>query len=305
VDDLSPAEHLYYIYQLSLSPSQSAQFLATLSSNSLASDDYLRTLTPTGAADRRASVAGRAGSELRTALFQLRVALVEAFLDHDNGDGGHSGGARAAVTTGSPDVHSEPAVHTDSVHSGSGGTSGPAAPPWPEISDIECKLRLARGDRDRSSKPLPEYNGPNSSHEAANRAELAKRRQSGACYACLNSRVQYDLFHLECPQHGRGATHKQRTDKALCVPGAISSKYTSDGPRPGPAPRQPPYASSVGGPGSARRQGCTHAPATAGPGRRKGRSPPGPDPVPLERLRQLQTSGGRQSTNLTRPMRQA
>ena len=116
-------------------------------------------------------------------------------------------------------------MHADSVHSGSGGTSGPAASPWPEISDIECKLRLARGDRDRSSKPLPEYNGPNSSHEAANRAELAKRRQSGACYACLNSRVQYDLFHLECPQHGRGATHKQRTDKALCVPGAIPSKY--------------------------------------------------------------------------------
>jgi hypothetical protein len=61
VDDLSPAEHLYYIYQLSLSPSQSAQFLATLSSNSLASNDYLRTLTAAGAADRRASVAGRAG----------------------------------------------------------------------------------------------------------------------------------------------------------------------------------------------------------------------------------------------------
>ena len=225
VDDLSPAEHLYYIYQLSLSPSQSAQFLATLSSNALASDDYLRTLTPSGAADRRASVAGRTGSEPRTALFQLRVALVEAFLDHDNGDGGHSGGARAAVTTGSPDVQSEPAVRTASAHSGSGGTSGPTLPPWPEISDIECKLRLARGDRDRSSKPLPEYNGPNSLHEAANRAELAKRRQSGACYACLNSRVQYDLFHLDCPQHGRGATHKQRTDKALCVPGAIPSKY--------------------------------------------------------------------------------
>jgi hypothetical protein len=79
---------------------------------------------------------------------------------------------------------------------------------------------------------------------------------------------------------------------------APSPASTSDGPRPGPAPRQPPYASSVGGPGSARRQGCTHAPATAGPGRRKGRSPPGPDPVPLERLRQLQTSGGQLSPHL-------
>ncbi len=47
------------------------------------------------------------------------------------------------------------------------------------------------------------------------RAELEKRRLSGACYACLNKLVQYDLFHLECPQHGRRATHKQRTDKAF------------------------------------------------------------------------------------------
>ena len=190
---------LLYSHPLwSLSPSQSAQFLATLSSNALASDDYLRTLTPSGAADRRASVAGRTGSEPRTALFQLRVALGEAFLDHDNGDGDHSGGGRAAVTTGSQDVQSEPAARTASAHSGSGGTSGPTLPPWPEISDIECKLRLARGDRDRSSKPLPEYNGPNSQREAANRAELAKRRQSGACCACPNSRVQHDLFHLDC-----------------------------------------------------------------------------------------------------------
>ncbi len=67
--DLSPAEHMYYIYQLSLSPSQSAQFLASLSSHPLASDDYLRTLTQTGAAERRTSVAGRTGSEPRTALF--------------------------------------------------------------------------------------------------------------------------------------------------------------------------------------------------------------------------------------------
>ncbi len=43
--------------------------------------------------------------------------------------------------------------------------------------------------------------------------------------AYLNSRVQYYLLHLECPQHGRRAKHKQRTDKALCVLSAIPSKY--------------------------------------------------------------------------------
>ena len=76
------AEHLYYIYQLSLSTTQSSQFLASLSSNAQASDDYLRTLTPTGATDRRTSVAGPTSSAARTALFQLRVTLIEAFLDH-------------------------------------------------------------------------------------------------------------------------------------------------------------------------------------------------------------------------------
>jgi hypothetical protein len=90
---------------------------------------------------------------------------------------------------------------------------------------MECKLRLARGDRDRCTKPLPEFHEPRPQHEAANREELAKRRQLGACYACLNSKVQYDVHHLDCPQHGRGATHKQPTDKALCVPGAIPSNY--------------------------------------------------------------------------------
>ncbi len=95
LDDLSPAEHLCYIYQLSLSPAQSAQFLATLSSNLLASDNYMLALTPAGkpAADCRASVAGPNGSAARTALFQLRVSLIEAFLDHDNGEA-----AREAVT---------------------------------------------------------------------------------------------------------------------------------------------------------------------------------------------------------------
>ena len=94
LSELSSAEHLYYFYQLSLTPAQSAQFLASLSSNAQASDDYLRTLTPTGAADRRTSVAGPTSSAARTALFQLRVTLIEAFLDHDCGDAGQGGRGR-------------------------------------------------------------------------------------------------------------------------------------------------------------------------------------------------------------------
>jgi hypothetical protein len=53
--------------------------LASVSSNPLASDEQLRSLTPTGKADRRGSVAGVLSSA-QTALFLLRVFLVEAFL---------------------------------------------------------------------------------------------------------------------------------------------------------------------------------------------------------------------------------
>jgi hypothetical protein len=225
VDDLSPAEHLYYIYQLSLSPVLGV-------SNSLASDDYLRTLTHSGAADRRASVAGRMGSEPRTALFQLRVALVEAFLDHDNGDGGHGGGAGAAVTMGSADVPSDPAPPADPAHAGTGGTEGP------EISEMECRLRLARAERERSSKTPPEFNGPNPLHEAANCAELEKRRLRGACYACLNGMVTAWSSTTCSIWIVRSMAAVPRTSNGRtrpCVSPAPSPANTSDGLRPGPS----------------------------------------------------------------------
>jgi hypothetical protein len=178
LDELSPAEHLYYIYQLSLSPAQSSQFLASLSSNAQASDDYLRTLTPTGPADRRASVAEPPSSAARTALFQLRVALIEAFLDHDCGDAGQDGGGRAAVTTGSTD---EPAAGSagpgaGGARPGDGGRVDTPSPP----SETECRLLLARADRDRASLAPPEYLGTNNTHKAANKAELKKRRDGGS-----------------------------------------------------------------------------------------------------------------------------
>ena len=218
VDDMSSAEHLYYIYQLSLSPSQSAQFLASLSSNPVASDDHLRSLTPTGEADRRGSVAGVRSSAARTALFRLRVTLVEAFLDHDNGDGGHGVGARAAVTAGSLDRQSGPAAPASPGGDVGAGTLQSSRA---DISETECRLRLARAERERSSQPPPEYHGPHDKHATANQAEFEKRKLRGACFACLNSRVKYDVFHLDCSQHGRGATAQQRRD--FRVPGSIIS----------------------------------------------------------------------------------
>ena len=213
---MSSAEHLYYIYQLSLSPSQSAQFLASLSSNPMASDDHLRSLTPTGEADRRGSVAGVRSSAARTALFRLCVTLVEAFLDHDNGDGGHGGGARAAVTAGSLDLQSGPAAPASIGGDVGAGTLQSSRA---DISETECRLRLARAERERSSQPPPEYHGPHDKHATANQAEFEKRKLRGACFACLNSRVKYDVFHLDCSQHGRGATAQQRRE--FRAPGSI------------------------------------------------------------------------------------
>ncbi len=83
---------------------------------------------------------------------------------------------------------------------------------------------MARADRERTSEAPPAYNGSNDKHEAANKAEFEKRKLCGARFACLNRLVRYDLFHLDCPQHGRRATPQQRADRASRVPGTIPGK---------------------------------------------------------------------------------
>ena len=64
--------------------------------------------------------------------------------------------------------------------------------------------------------------GSNDKHKAANnlKAEQQKRRDCGSCYACRMGRVQYNLFHLKCLQHGLPATPEQRVDPAFRVKGA-------------------------------------------------------------------------------------
>jgi hypothetical protein len=42
----------------------------------------------------------------------------------------------------------------------------------------------------------PEYRGPKAQHVADKKAEFEKRKTCGACFACLNTRVQYGTFHL-------------------------------------------------------------------------------------------------------------
>jgi hypothetical protein len=48
----------------------------------------------------------------------------------------------------------------------------------------------------RASVEPPEHRGPKAQHVADKKAEFEKRKTCGACFACLNTRVQYGTFHL-------------------------------------------------------------------------------------------------------------
>ena len=234
LDSLSPAEHLFYVYQLSLSAAQSAHFLASLSSNPQASDDYLRSLTPGEETDRRESLTVPQNSDARTACFQLRVTLIEAFLDHDNGDPGHGGTARAAVT--SADTLEDPSPRTPGSWAGGVEVVTPdaaAAGRSPQttldvqVFDRECRLNVARANRILASKdstkpmPPPEYCGSNPQHLEANKKRFLARQAKGECFACPEGELQHGVNFLHCKQHGREATTQQRLDPAHRVTGSI------------------------------------------------------------------------------------
>jgi hypothetical protein len=136
---------------------------------------------------------GVQSSAALTALFLLRVMLVEAFL-------GQSGGGQAAVTTGSPDLQSGPAAPT-----ATGVCAGAGSPPSSRagISEAECRLWVARAERERSSQSPPEYHGPQ--HATANQAEFEERKLRGACFACLNSMI-FPSGLFAGPQPSSGGT---------------------------------------------------------------------------------------------------
>jgi len=208
VDNMSPDEGRYYLYQLALTSTQSAQFLASLSSTTLASDDYLRSLTPPPAGDRRTSLARPQNSEARTECFRLRVTLIEAFLTHDNGDLGHGRGARAAVTAGTPN-------DTTGTVPSQGTTSPPpplAATSVPGGSLKEARVRALQAQwelRGHNTTP-PLYHGKNDTHLAANSATFAERKARRACFCCREDQLVPGQLHWECKFHGKDASETSR-----------------------------------------------------------------------------------------------
>ena len=95
---MSAAEFQYYLHELSsLSPRHRAIFLAQLSGRADVSDAHLKYLIGAKDGNRcESSFLTATSSEELTQLFEARLTLIIAYLEHDPGE---TGAARAATTT--------------------------------------------------------------------------------------------------------------------------------------------------------------------------------------------------------------
>ena len=121
--------------------------------------------------------------------------MIEAFLDHDNGDAGRGGTGRAAFTTGFPDEQEVPLV-AQNPNGEQLNLKAAASPPSRAggVLERESRLNLARGDRIKISSgakptPPPEYMGPNAQLESANKKEFLARQTHCSCFACPKGKV--------------------------------------------------------------------------------------------------------------------
>jgi hypothetical protein len=214
----SEAEDMYYLHELSLTAAQLAVFLAQLSGRADVSDAHLQRLMGAPDGTRRESFRpALTSSDERTELFETRLELIVAFLDHDPGEPGHGGTARAAAASGSPDDTPSPVP--------------PARPPPPSNSCTPPANRAAvvlalKADwetrRARPGHP-PRYYGPrqgdNSAFLTRNAAAFTERLANRACLGCTPEQLaaQGHIPHWECKYHGQDASE---TDRALRVPGS-------------------------------------------------------------------------------------
>jgi hypothetical protein len=212
------AEDMYYLHELSLTAAQLAVFLAQLSGRADVSDAHLQRLMGAPDGTRRESfLPALTSSNERTELFETRLGLIVAFLDHDLGEPGHGGTARAAATSGLPDDTTSPLP--------------PARPPPPSNSCTPPANRAAvvlaltaewDTRRARAGHP-PRYHGPrqgdNTEFLASNAATFAERQAKRACFGCTPEQLaeQGSIPHWQCKHHGQDASE---ADRALRVPGS-------------------------------------------------------------------------------------
>jgi len=212
------AEDHYYVLEWSLTPAQRTLFLSQLSSDRHASDACLKHLTGTLDATRRGSVApSPTSSAARAQLFKIRVGLLEAFLVHDTGTGGHGGKARVATTTGTADEPTDDADPTP-------------RPAYGDRAAVVLRLKAQHTARGAATdKPPPRYYGTSERPETQrNAATFAERKAARACFGCTPAQLeaQGDIPHWQCRHHGQDAS---AADRALRVPGSGPARL-SDGP---------------------------------------------------------------------------
>ena len=235
---IGPIEKQCYQLQRLLSSEEKRVWSAAANALSQVSDDAIRALEVTAAAAALATTGRQSlGSSVpideRDSWFEPRLAHLLTFLKDQPG---HPLGAcrrqpaRAAViceaTGGTPPT----SPHAALLY------TPPQDPPAPMIlahdgSVEEAKCITLRANREmaamRPSKPAqpPAYEGNSPTKATANQAEFEKRKACGACYHCPMrgpGKVNYAIFHTQCPTHGRSSTLEDRRDPTKRVAGAGS-----------------------------------------------------------------------------------
>lgn len=202
---MSAAEIQYYLHELSLSPKHRAIFLAQLSGRADVSDAHLKYLI--GATDgnrRESSFLTTTSSEERTQLFEARLTLIIAYLEHDPGE---TGAARAATTSGTSDDTTTPAPTE--------GAPPSAASPVDQAREAVLALLKAQHKTRGNDleKPPPRYYGtPECPDLPRNAKVFAERKTAQACYGCTPEQLaaQGARPHWECKYHGQDASAADR-----------------------------------------------------------------------------------------------
>ena len=218
-----PIERMCYLLQQQLTSDERTRWIAAANATADVSDDAIHDLeaaaTPELTAKGRQSLA----VEERDPWFRPRLEHLTTFLrDQPNSPGGRCPPARAAAlveTVGPPGASDSATLENPA----------PLASTT-EITDGECRVRVARADRIDASLglrqpkgtplPPPEYFGPNPQHEAQNKGEFEKRKTLGVCFTCPNKWVTYTQNHLDCPYHGTAAPSSKRNQGEYRVKGA-------------------------------------------------------------------------------------
>jgi hypothetical protein len=210
----SAAEDQYYTLELCLTATQLPIFLAQLSGREDVSDAHLQSLVGAAAGNRRESfMPALISSDERTKLFETRLVLIVAFLDHDPGEPGHGGTARAATTSGLP---------ADSAGSPT-PESKPSTTPAPD-TDRRAVVKVLKAQHDARGRDTertpPRYYGTKENPDVArNTTTFAERRSARACFGCTPAQLaaQGTIPHWQCKHHGLDASDASRRNR---VPGS-------------------------------------------------------------------------------------